>query len=106
VKPFYYWQSGQNFAFASEAKALLKLPQIAAELNHAALSDYLSLGYITGNNTIFSGIRKLEPGHCLQFDDNGLKKNSYWSLADKIRAGISSGGKGDILALIDSAVEY
>ena len=33
VKPFYYAQQGDRFAFASEIKALLQVPGIDAELD-------------------------------------------------------------------------
>lgn len=106
VKPLYYWSAGTDLAFASEAKALLKFPDIQATVDYASLSDYLSLGYITGASTIFAGIKKLEPGHYLQLDENGLKKVCYWRLADKIAAARASSNMPDILDLIDSAVDY
>lgn len=106
VKPFYYWSDAFNLAFASEAKALLKFPEIQTTVDHSSLSDYLSLGYITGSSTIFADIKKLEPGHYLELDENGLKKVCYWRLADKIAAVRDSANVPDILDLIDSAVDY
>lgn len=106
VKPLYYWSDGQNLAFASEAKALLQLPMIDARPDYNSVSDYLSLGYITGKSTIFAGIKKLAPGHYLQLDDNGLQSFCYWRLADKIVADSKPLEKSQLLALIESAVEY
>jgi asparagine synthase (glutamine-hydrolysing) len=68
IKPFYYWQSGTVFAFASEIKALLEHPAISASLNRELVSEYLAFGYISGEETLFAGIRKLMPGHTLTVD--------------------------------------
>src|SRR5262245_20600165 len=41
VKPFYYCHSGRLFAFASEIKALLSLPEVPRRLNEVRVADYL-----------------------------------------------------------------
>jgi asparagine synthase (glutamine-hydrolysing) len=63
IKPFYYYFDGRLFAFASEIKALLAHPSIRTELNESVLSEYLAFGYISSEETLFRGIRKLMPGH-------------------------------------------
>jgi asparagine synthase (glutamine-hydrolysing) len=42
VKPFYYFHDGERFAFASEIKALLQIPEIEAELDPESLHQYLT----------------------------------------------------------------
>src|SRR5262249_25067173 len=42
VKPFYYYRSDQLFAFASEIKALLCLPEVPRRLNEVRVADYLA----------------------------------------------------------------
>ncbi len=66
IKPFYYFWDGRLFAFASEIKALLEHPSISAELESAALPEFLSFGYTSDDRTLFRGIRKLMPGHWLR----------------------------------------
>ena len=51
--------------FASEIKALLQHPAISAKLNDALIPEYLAFGYTSSDSTLFSGIRKLMPGHHL-----------------------------------------
>jgi asparagine synthase (glutamine-hydrolysing) len=65
IKPFYYFQDGRQFVFASEIKALLAHPSIAASFEESLLPEYLAFGYTSGERTLFSGIRKLLPGHTL-----------------------------------------
>lgn len=82
-KPFYYFWDGRLFAFASEIKALLEHPRIHARLNGSALAEYLAFGYLSGEETLFGGIRKLLPGHVLTLDlgaQPGLHIQQYWDV--------------------------
>ncbi|HOL69869.1 MAG TPA: asparagine synthase (glutamine-hydrolyzing) [Bryobacteraceae bacterium] len=82
IKPFYYFWDGRLFAFASEIKALLEHPDIRCALEEEALPEYLALGYLSGERTMFSGIRKLMPGHTLTFEPAAtrLEIRRYWDL--------------------------
>jgi asparagine synthase (glutamine-hydrolysing) len=68
IKPFYYFWNGRTFAFASEIKALFEHPSISPSLRAAALPEYFTFGYGSGEETMFQGIRKLMPGHTLLLD--------------------------------------
>jgi asparagine synthase (glutamine-hydrolysing) len=82
IKPFYYRLQDGAFIFGSEIKALLAYSGVAAELNRRALPEYLAFGYIAGEETLFSGIRKLPPGHTLELTENGeLTIRRYWDLS-------------------------
>ena len=70
-KPLYYTTDGSRFVFASEIKALAQDPDVKRELDPAALADYLNYHYIPFPGTIFKGIHKLEPGHCLLAQGGG-----------------------------------
>jgi len=83
-KPFYYFFNGGLFAFASEIKALLQHPQVSPALDESVLAEYLTFGYVSGEQTLFAGIRKLLPGHTLLLTpDTGrlsLRIEPYWDL--------------------------
>ncbi|HVX67009.1 MAG TPA: asparagine synthase (glutamine-hydrolyzing), partial [Bryobacteraceae bacterium] len=84
IKPFYYYWDGTLFAFASEIKALLEHPAISASFDDALLPEYLAFGYTSGDRTLFSGIRKLMPGHVLTLALNDTAPRpqirSYWDV--------------------------
>ena len=81
IKPFYYRFDGRAFLFGSEIKAILAHPGVRAELNVGVLSEYLAFGYLSGSQTMFSGINKLPPAHILEIDSAGkLNLRSYWDL--------------------------
>ena len=83
VKPLYYFDDGQTFAFASEIKALLAHPAIKAKagLNPAGLADYVNFQYCLGEKTFFQQIKRLEPGYYLTVDEErGVQVRQYWDL--------------------------
>jgi asparagine synthase (glutamine-hydrolysing) len=84
IKPFYYYWDGKLFAFASEIKALLQHPAISPRLEQELLPEYLAFGYISEERTLFSGIRRLMPGHHLTLDLSGSRPNlsirQYWDV--------------------------
>jgi asparagine synthase (glutamine-hydrolysing) len=80
IKPLYYAQAGRAFAFASEVKALLAVPDVARALDPVALAQYLTLQYVPGPATIVQAIRKLPPGHALTWQDGRVEVRPYWDL--------------------------
>ncbi len=80
VKPFYYAHQGHRFAFASEIKALLEVPGIDAELDHASLHQYLTFLWVPDPKTMFRDIYKLEAGHYGIFRKGELNLTQYWDL--------------------------
>lgn len=79
-KPLYYIHAAQRFAFASEAKVLLLAQDRSWQLDPNAMNFYFTYGYIPGDMSIFQGIKKLLPGHCLSYDANSgeLRSWAYW----------------------------
>ncbi|MFL5918999.1 MAG: asparagine synthase (glutamine-hydrolyzing) [Gaiellaceae bacterium] len=69
-----------TLAFASELKALLRLPGIARDIDLEALDAYLALQYVPGNGTALRGIRKVPPGHILVAEGGGERIEPYWTL--------------------------
>src|SRR5690348_5621830 len=80
IKPLYYVQANGSFLFASEVKALLEHPDVAAGLDLNALDLYLSFRYVPGPQTLFRGIKKLPPGHLLVLEDGQVQVRRYWEL--------------------------
>jgi len=89
VKPLYLLHDGQRLAFATEAKALLALPGVSAELNRSAVASYLHLGYVAAPDCIFKGIRKLPPATLLAVENGQVHEWRYWQLPARIDHGLS-----------------
>lgn len=83
IKPLYYW-TGPNHQFvcASEIGPIFELGLVRPQLNSRVLDAYFTLGYVPAPETMFQEIRKLEPGHELFVDRNGVTERVYWDCAD------------------------
>lgn len=66
VKPLYWYFDGAQFAFASELKALLRLPLGDPGLDPSVFGNYLLYQYNPDERTPFERIRKLPPSHLLR----------------------------------------
>ena len=82
IKPLYYYAESGKFAFASEIKALLKLPFIKKEIDLRALDLYFSLEYVPSPFSIYKNIRKLKPGSSLIFQGSEAEVRTYWDLGN------------------------
>lgn len=80
IKPFYYWQVEDKFAFASEVRALLQSELAPRRLDFAALHGYLVYGAVQEPETLVAGIRSLPAGHTLTWSRNKTQLDSYWEL--------------------------
>lgn len=78
VKPFYYHHVPTFFAFASETKALLSLPEIPCRLNETRVADHLVGIFEDKAITFYEGIYRLPPAHSLTLDHHGLRIRRYW----------------------------
>jgi len=110
VKPLYYYVGNEQLRFASELKGLLAWPDAVRTLNPSALVEYLSLNFVSGDNCIFQGYRKLPPGHYLTGSlDSPADAHSirYWDVNIQEQADdatLSSNQLEDLLNLLTDAV--
>jgi asparagine synthase (glutamine-hydrolysing) len=78
-KPLYYFHDKARFIFGSEIKAILEDKSIKRGVDIFALHDYLTFRCVSLPNTMFKGIRRLLPAHCLWFKNGIVTVRRYWS---------------------------
>src|SRR6476660_7059056 len=79
-KPLHYALHNGQLYFASEIKSILSVAPELAEVNRAALMQYMYLGYVPDPATAFLHIHKLPPGHLLEFERGEVRVRRYWDL--------------------------
>ena len=79
IKPLYYVETGGAFLFASEFKAILQYDGFEAELNPAAVHEYLALRYVPGPGGMLRGLRKLPAAHYAVVRNGRLSIERYWT---------------------------
>ncbi|MDH7516212.1 MAG: asparagine synthase (glutamine-hydrolyzing) [Bacteroidota bacterium] len=81
VKPLYYALVDGSLFLASEAKALLAVHPTLRRPRWDLLPQYLAFLWVPGEETMFDGIRKLEPGCWMRFRDGRLETGCYWDVS-------------------------
>jgi asparagine synthase (glutamine-hydrolysing) len=79
IKPLFYSEVGGGLVFASEVKAILQHRAISARLDRGSAHLLLNLRYVPGPQTLFEGVRKLQPGHLLVWEDGKKALQRYWT---------------------------
>ena len=86
IKPLFYAEGPQGFAFGSELKTLLEVPWVSREVDPSAVVSYLQRGYVPDPTSIVKGVRKLPPGHTLTVRRARAETpRRYWDPSDGFR---------------------
>lgn len=78
VKPLVYAAWEGRLLFGSEIKSLLVAAPELKEVNREHLLQFFYLRYIPDPYTAFKQIRKLPPGHTLEFSNGRISVRQYW----------------------------
>ncbi|MDE5764248.1 MAG: asparagine synthetase B [Ruminococcus sp.] len=77
--PFYYYVTAdKKLLCGSTIREIMSESGFVKELNADMLQIYLTLTYVAGEDTFFKGVKKLMPGHWLEFKDGELEITRYW----------------------------
>jgi len=108
IKPLYYRQDRERIVFASELAALLCHPAVPAEVDPAALAELMRLQYLSGEGTVYHGVRKLLPGHAIRVAAGQARTYRYYAPPpSEPREGLGIDEAADELdALLESSVRY
>jgi asparagine synthase (glutamine-hydrolysing) len=106
-KPLYYsWLPEGGIVFASELKALRLHPMVSRRINPRAVSQFLSLNYVLGDECILDGVHKLPPAHYLVVEaDKTNVPQCYWNLARHFRAKRSFGSDEEATDELNSLIK-
>lgn len=109
IKPMHYALLGDGmFAFGSELKSLLTLPSLKRDIDPLAVEEYFAYGYVPEPRTIFSGAKKLLPGHTLtlRVGQPVPESKQYWDVPFTAHAPMSEGAmEEELVARLREAVQ-
>jgi asparagine synthase (glutamine-hydrolysing) len=81
ILPLFYWRDDSRLVFASEIKALLPGLPIRPQVDEQAIAAFLAHRSVPAPRTLFSGVRKLPPGHRLRATPDGsVTVDRWWSI--------------------------
>jgi len=105
IKPLYYYRRGDDVYFGSELKAILEHADVPRQLDLEALDSYLSVNYVPGPGTLIEGIRKVPPGHLLEWRHGKLWIAPWWKIpANEKRQWSLEGAKEELDWLLRDSI--
>src|SRR5579864_1689500 len=81
-KPLYYALDGRRLYFGSEIKAILAVAPHLAEVDPEGILQFFYFNYISDPHSAYRRIRKLPPGHLLEFENGSVRVKQYWDLPE------------------------
>ena len=82
IRRLYIYESSDLIAFASEAKALLRVFPELEEIDNQSIGEFLIFDCVLQNRTYFPKIKLLPPGSVWKYENGKLEKRSYLNTAD------------------------
>src|SRR6516162_7841419 len=79
-KPLHYALHQGRLLFGSEIKTILAVAPELVQVNREGLLQYFYFGYIPDPYTAFSQIRKLPPGHLMEYANGKIEIRQYWDV--------------------------
>jgi len=80
VKPLFFSRIKGSFVFASDVKSLFSSGLVGPAIDQDSLWEQAIFGCSIGDSTLFSGVKRLLPGHALELGASGECLQKYWSL--------------------------
>jgi len=97
MKPLSYRLSAGGIDYCSELRSFLAAPGEALSISPSAVMQYLAYGYVPDPASIFAGVKKLPPGHLLEWGANrSVEIRRYWN------PGLPTADVGDERALVET----
>lgn len=87
MRNLFYTNAHGRFAWATELKQLLVLPDLDIRLNHQAVAVHLSGSHLPVGMTYYEGIAQVEPGELVRVRDRRVECRRYWNIDPGRRTG-------------------
>lgn len=89
IKPLFFTQIDNCFAFSSELKSLIDIPGFDKSVNLSSLLGAVNYLWVPGNESMFNNCHKLPAAHYLEIDATtnalAVQMHKYWELDTNIK---------------------
>ena len=93
----YFWSHNGRLAFAPRLGSLVGHPDVPKRIDEDSLYFYLNHSFIAAPGTIYRDIKRLEPGHCLIWENGKTSIVSYWDMSYPEDARLDEEAAADLL---------
>lgn len=102
TRPLYYWLDREKILYSPRMSAFAEVDGFVREIDPNAIYFYLNHSFIPGPYTIFCGVKRLEPGESLVWENRGHSVRRYWDMTYPEEAGVT---EEDVCAKIRTAMD-
>jgi asparagine synthase (glutamine-hydrolysing) len=81
ICPLAFFAQDDLLVFGSQLDQIIAHPLVKAEINPQAIFNYLYFHTIPSPDSIYRGIKKLQPGEYVEFNDGKIHHDFYWQLS-------------------------
>jgi len=108
-KPLFYAKTPGGLRFASEVKALLRHPEVPAEVDRSRIPSFLAYRYVPGEETLFRNVECLPPASSMKVwgDAVAASPRPYWDLTFRSAGPLSpdpAAAEEELAALLTDSV--
>ena len=79
IKPLYYAETKDAFLFSSEIKSIVQSGRLEARCDREAAAEYFLFRHVSGENTLFQGVKSLLPAATLLLENGRIQTKAYWT---------------------------
>ncbi|HET7875084.1 MAG TPA: asparagine synthase-related protein [Methylomirabilota bacterium] len=80
IRRLYYAVTPEGIAFGTRVRLPLALAGTTSAVNPEAVYAYLNFNAVPAPQTIYRAVRRLPPGHLLEWEDGRLRVEPYWDM--------------------------
>jgi asparagine synthase (glutamine-hydrolysing) len=76
--PFFYAKTGNDFLFSTSTENLIRHPGVSNQINRSQIVDFMAHRRPVPDETIFSAVKRILPGHALRISKTKSEAFCYW----------------------------
>ena len=76
--PIYYSRTSEGIYITTDLHSLFTSKMIIPNLRKKSIVDFLTIGFVTGDESIFEGIKRITAGEYLSCSFDNVEKRKYW----------------------------
>lgn len=80
IRNVVYAADRERIVFGPSCDVVAAWPQNDRQIDPQAIYDYVYFHMVPGPGTVYRGMKRLLPGHCLVFRDGQIEVTSYWRM--------------------------
>lgn len=78
LRRLYYATTDWGIAFSTRLTGVFALPALSTEIDPDAVYAYMNFGTVPAPQSMYRKVRRLEPGHALEWDRGRTSLRAYW----------------------------